>query len=72
VPLVLVVASSARGGNDVGFSVSFPEPERSGSPANGMYQPQRVVSPSCLDVRPTVISVREVGGQLGPVGRRWL
>jgi hypothetical protein len=30
---------SARGGNEVGLSGSFPEPERSGSPANGMYQP---------------------------------
>jgi hypothetical protein len=30
---------SARGGNDVGFSGSFPELERSGSPANCRYQP---------------------------------
>ena len=29
---------SARGGNDVGLSGSFPESESSGSPANGMYQ----------------------------------
>jgi hypothetical protein len=29
---------SARGGNEVGLSGSFPEPESSGSPANGMYQ----------------------------------
>ena len=29
---------SARGGKDVGLSGSLPEPERSGSPANGMYQ----------------------------------
>jgi hypothetical protein len=63
---------SARGGNDVGLSGSLPEPERSGSPANGMYQPYRVVSPSCFDVRPTVIAGREAGGQLEPVGRRLL
>ena len=30
--------SSARGGNEVGLSGSFPEPESSGSPANGRYQ----------------------------------
>ncbi len=29
---------SARGGNELGLSGSFPEPESSGSPANGMYQ----------------------------------
>jgi hypothetical protein len=32
-------ASSARGGNAVGLSGSFPAPERSGAPANIMYQP---------------------------------
>ena len=31
-----------------------------------------MVSPSCFDVRPTVISGKDVGGQLGPVGRDWL
>jgi hypothetical protein len=30
---------SARGGKEVGLSGSFPEPEQSGSPANGMFQP---------------------------------
>jgi hypothetical protein len=29
----------AHSGNEVGLSGSFPEPERSGLPANGMYQP---------------------------------
>ena len=29
---------SARGGKYVGLSGSLPEPARSGSPANGMYQ----------------------------------
>jgi hypothetical protein len=33
-------APSARGGKEVGlYGTSFPEPERSGSPANGVYQP---------------------------------
>jgi hypothetical protein len=30
---------SARGGKDVGLSGSLPEPERSGWPAKGVYQP---------------------------------
>jgi hypothetical protein len=30
---------SARGRNELGLSGSFPEPERSGSPTNGMHQP---------------------------------
>jgi hypothetical protein len=63
---------SARGGKEVGLYGSFPEPERSGSPANGMYQPWRVVSPSCYEERPTMISGRVAGGQLGPLGERWL
>jgi hypothetical protein len=29
---------SARGGKDAGLSGSLPDPERSDSPANGMYQ----------------------------------
>ena len=63
---------SARGGNAVELSGSFSEPERSSTPANGMYQPQRVVTPHCFDVRPTVISARGGGDQLGPVGERLL
>jgi hypothetical protein len=37
-----------------------------------MYQAYRVVSPSCFDVRPTVISCKDGGGQLRPVCRRLL
>jgi hypothetical protein len=34
-------------------------------------QAYRVVSPSCFDVRPTVISGKDGGGQLRSVCRRW-
>jgi hypothetical protein len=46
----------------VGLSRSFPEPEKSGAPQT-VCTSRKVVSPSCFDVRPTVMSGRDVGGQ---------